>query len=209
MTVTLPERDRSSEPRKSRQRHSDAERMYAVVDSTFDELNATAPEGWRVELIEGDIHVVPPANGPHEAMLAEMVTQVARHSTQESLRTYTGIGLLLPSPAVNSKVAPALVVAPSGSFMAPELYHDPEPVVLVGEITSESIGDNDQRKKLRGYARARIPSYLLVDRKAGTATLFGEPVGAGYRKQNVVPFSKAVSLPEPLGFDMDLQQFDD
>ncbi|MFF2378203.1 Uma2 family endonuclease [Streptomyces xiamenensis] len=214
MTVTLPERDhrtrdQSDEPRKSWQQLSDAEKMYAVVESTFDELNATAPEGWRVELIEGDIHVVPPANGPHEAMLAELVTQVARRSTEESLRTYTGIGLLLPSHTLTSKVVPDLVVAVRGSFMAPELYHDPEPAVLVGEITSVSTGDNDRGKKLRGYALAGIPHYLLVDRKESTATLFSDPAGEEYRHQQTVGLSERIVLPEPLGFALDISEYGD
>ncbi|MDB1088030.1 Uma2 family endonuclease [Streptomyces sp. ACA25] len=199
MTLTAPEREPDTA--------TDAQAMAAMVEYAFEELSAAAPEGWRVELIEGDIHVVPPANGEHETIVSHLVRQAVRRSRDGALLTFTGIGLRLPGSSPVGKAVPDLVIAPEGSFSSPEEYHDPAPVVLVGEVTSPSTGDNDRGKKLRGYARAGVPCYLLVDRKAGTVTVYGEPAEGRYGREDSVQFSGKIALPDPLGFELDTSAF--
>ncbi|WP_369688982.1 hypothetical protein [Streptomyces sp. Wb2n-11] len=60
----------------------------------FDVFSAAAPEGWRVELIEGEIHVTPPADGEHEETVSEITGRARDH--RKDLGRYTGIGLFLP-----------------------------------------------------------------------------------------------------------------
>ncbi|MCU4747435.1 Uma2 family endonuclease [Streptomyces xiamenensis] len=211
MTVTLPERDhrtrdQSDEPWTSQGERSDAERMASVVETTFDELDATAPKGWRVELIEGDIHVVPPANGDHEEIVSELLEQIGEHKAK-GLRMRTGIGLRIPGEAPADRLVPDLVIAPKGAFKSPELYHDPAPVLLVCEVTSRSTGDNDRGKKLRSYARAGVPCYLLVDRQKGLVTLFSNPRRGRYLDTLSRPVGEPVPLPDPFGFEVDTSEF--
>ncbi|POX42024.1 hypothetical protein C3486_07080 [Streptomyces sp. Ru73] len=181
--------------------------MAASVEDAFDALSAAAPKGWRVELIEGQIHVVPPPNGRHEEIVTEVVDQVAGRRKDRALRTYTGIGLHIPRASGTGKVIPDLIIAPKGSFDTDALWHDPGPVLLVGEVTSDSTAANDRIKKLQGYARAGIPCYLLIDRTAGSAVLCTEPAGDHYGRVETVEFSKVLTLPEPLGFDLDTSEF--
>ncbi|MFI5806523.1 Uma2 family endonuclease [Streptomyces sp. NPDC051561] len=177
------------------------------VEEAFDRFSAVAPRGWRVELIEGDIHVTPPANGEHEEMVSGVAEQVILRREDRVLRPYTGIGLNVPGASKTGKVVPDLVVAPKGSFDDELEFHDPAPVLLVAEVTSSATAGNDRVKKLRGYARAGIPVYLLIDREAGKALLCTEPAGDGF--VNKVPYSMPgkVPLPEPLGFDLDTSEF--
>ncbi|GAA2465693.1 hypothetical protein GCM10010273_60650 [Streptomyces lavendulocolor] len=67
-----------------------------------------------MELIEGEIHVTPPANGEHEEIVSEVTGQVRDH--RKDLGRYTGIGLFLPGASVSGKVEPDIVLAPKGSF---------------------------------------------------------------------------------------------
>ncbi|MFJ2774138.1 Uma2 family endonuclease [Streptomyces sp. NPDC087300] len=175
------------------------------VEEAFVMFSAVAPKGWRVELIEGEIHVTPPANGEHEEIVSELTGQVRDH--RKDLGRYTGIGLYVPGASVSGQVQPDLVLAPKGSFDNEERYHDASPVLLVVEVTSKSTGDNDRHKKLLGYARAGIPAYLLIDRKAGCVVLHTEPEGETYGRQEIFKLSKTVPLPEPLGFEIDTSQF--
>ncbi|MGP4110194.1 Uma2 family endonuclease [Streptomyces sp. 4N509B] len=179
----------------------------AALEDHFEGLSATAPEGWRVELIEGGIHVVPPANGEHESILSEVLRQVTLHAADTSLRLFTGIGLRLPGQTPQDKVIPDLVVAPRGSFASAQEWHDPAPAVLVAEITSKSTEEKDRSMKLRAYARVDIPHYLLVDRKMWTATLFSEPAGGVFQRRRTVPVAERLALPEPLGFELDTSVF--
>ncbi|MEV6395558.1 Uma2 family endonuclease [Streptomyces sp. NPDC051907] len=175
------------------------------VEEAFDVFSAAAPDGWRVELIEGEIHVTPPANGEHEEIVSELSGQVRDH--RKDLARYTGIGLFVPGASITGKIVPDLVVARKGSFADRQEYHDPSPVLLVAEVTSDSTAGNDRVKKIRGYARAGIPLYLLVDRESGQAVLCSSPAGEDYEQKTAYKLSKIVPLPDPLGFDLDTGEF--
>ncbi|MET9804751.1 Uma2 family endonuclease [Streptomyces sp. NPDC006368] len=175
------------------------------VEEAFDMFSAAAPQGWRVELIEGEIHVTPPADGEHEEIVSEVTGQVRDH--RKDLGRYTGIGLFLPGASVSGKVEPDIVLAPKGSFADQAEYHDPAPVLLVAEVTSRSTAGNDRVKKIRGYARAGIPVYLLIDRETEQAVVCTGPAGEDYGTKVPYKLGEVVPLPEPLGFDLDTGAF--
>ncbi|MEV7870080.1 Uma2 family endonuclease [Streptomyces sp. NPDC088124] len=176
-----------------------------AVEAAFDVFSAVAPEGWRVELIEGEIRVTPPANGEHEEIISELGGQVRDH--RKDLGRYTGIGLFVPGASVSGRIVPDLVVAPKGSFADELEYHDPAPALLVAEVTSRLTGENDRVRKIRGYARAGIPVYLLIDREVDQAVLCTAPFGEDYRRKVPYKISETIPLPEPLGFELDTGEF--
>ncbi|MCX5559179.1 Uma2 family endonuclease [Streptomyces sp. NBC_00038] len=177
------------------------------VEQAFELFSAAAPEGWRVELVEGEIYVVPPANGEHEGIVSEVVEQVIARRTDRTLRNYTGIGLNVPGASETGHVIPDLVVAPKGSFHDEEEWHAPSGVLLVAEVTSDSTAARDREKKIRGYARAGIPIYLLIDREEGEVVVYSEPSGDDYTKGPKHKLGLAVPLPAPLGFELDTAEF--
>jgi Uma2 family endonuclease len=177
----------------------------SLLEDTFERVSATVPEGWRVELIEGEIHVMPPANSEHEEIISELTGQVRDH--RKDLTRFTNIGLKIPGASMSGKVIPDVVIAPKRSYPFEAEYYDPSPVVLVAEVTSRSTGDRDRGAKLRGYARAGIPAYLLIDRAAGIVTLYTQPRGERYAIKAEVEISQVITLPEPLGFDLDTSEF--
>ncbi|WP_435853055.1 Uma2 family endonuclease [Streptomyces lavendulocolor] len=177
------------------------------VEEAFDMFSAVAPKGWRVELIEGEIHVTPPANGEHEEIVSEVTDQVVQRRKEQRIRSYTGIGLFMPGASVSGKVEPDIVLAPKGSFDDQAEYHDPSAVLLVAEVTSRSTAGNDRVKKIRGYARAGIPVYLLIDRESEEAVVCTEPSGEDYGAKAAYKLGEVVPLPDPLGFDLDTGRF--
>ncbi|WP_405723933.1 Uma2 family endonuclease [Streptomyces sp. NBC_01537] len=177
----------------------------ALLEDTFDRVSATVPEGWRVELIEGEIHVRPPVDSEHEEIISELTGQVRDH--RKDLTRFTNIGLRIPGASMSGKVIPDVVIVPKRSYPFEVEYYDPSPVVLVAEVTSRSTGDRDRGAKLRGYARAGIPAYLLIDRAAGIVTLYTQPRGERYAIRAEVEISQVITLPEPLGFDLDTSEF--
>ncbi|MEU7700624.1 Uma2 family endonuclease [Streptomyces sp. NPDC039028] len=181
------------------------DREGATVEETFELFSAAAPKGWRVELIEGEIHVVPPANGEHEEIVSELNGQVRDHD--KGVGRYTGIGLSLPGTTDAVRVIPDLVIAPKGSFDDQQEWHAPDPVLLVAEVTSSSTARRDRVQKIRAYARGGIPLYLLIDREAGEAVVCSEPSGDDYGHKSVHKLGTVVALPHPLGFDLDTSAF--
>ncbi|MGW6905926.1 Uma2 family endonuclease [Streptomyces sp. NPDC054940] len=178
---------------------------YTSVEAAFERINAAAPRGWRVELIEGEIYVTPPANGEHEEVVSELSGQVRDHD--KGVGRYTGIGLYVPGASDTGHVIPDLAIAPKGSFDDQEEWHEPTGVVLVAEVTSTSTADRDRDKKIHGYARAGIPVYLLIDREKAEVTVYSEPSGDEYTQNPKYKLGLAVPLPAPLGFELDTAEF--
>ncbi|UUU32497.1 Uma2 family endonuclease [Streptomyces sp. CA-210063] len=179
----------------------------ADVQQVFEVFSAVAPKGWRVELIEGDVCVTSLGDGRHAGIVSELSGQVIDRRQDRSLCNYTGIGLTVPGSSATGHVVPDLVIAPKGSFGDQEEWHDPSPVLLVAEVTSDSTADRDREKKIRGYARAGIPVYLLIDREEGQVTVYSEPSGDEYAKGAKHKMGLAVPLPAPLGFELDTAEF--
>ncbi|MFF0202729.1 Uma2 family endonuclease [Streptomyces sp. NPDC005017] len=169
-------------------------------------LALETPEGFRAELIEGEIVVTPPPDGDHEDHIGLIVSQVIRRSLTH-MQFSGNKGLKLEG-------SPRDHVIPDGTFapMERRLYRGAEPwmpcegVALVLEVTSSKPAA-DREVKRRCYARGGIPLYLLVDRDAASVTLFSDPKGHDYREHITLPFGKPLPLPEPFGFDLETADF--
>lgn len=169
-------------------------------------LALDTPEGFRAELIEGEIVVTPPPDGDHEDCINVILKQVIRRARTDM--DFSG------NKGLRLEGSPRDHVIPDGTFAPTQrrLYRGADPwmpcdgVALVLEVTSSKPGA-DRETKRRCYARGGIPLYLLVDREAGAVTLFSDPEGHDYREHCTRPFGKPVTLPDPFGFDLDTSDF--
>lgn len=172
-------------------------------------LALDAPEGFRAELIEGEIVVTPPPDGDHEDYINLIMKQVIRRSRTDM--DFSGNkGLKLKG----GPHCPKDRVIPDGTFAPTELrlYRGADPwmscdgVALVLEVTS-SRPQADRVAKRRCYARGGIPLYLLIDRDESSITLFSTPEKDDYREHCTRPLGKPLALPEPFAFDLDTADF--
>jgi len=172
-------------------------------------LALDTPEGFRAELIEGEIVVTPPPDGDHEDYINVVLKQVLRKSRTDM--DFSGNkGLKLPSGGG----CPKNHAIPDGTFAATgrRLFRGADPwmpcegVALVFEVTSTKP-QADREAKRRCYARGGIPLYLLIDRDESSVTLFSDPEDAGYRQHLTIPYGKPLPLPEPFAFDLETGDF--
>ncbi len=184
-------------------RESDAEMDFTLQDF----LSFDTPEGYRAELIDGEIVVSPPPNGNHERCITRIVRQVLAGSITQM--DFSGQkGLIVPAVGGEGRVIPDITFVPAKL----DLFLDAPPwmpasgVAMVVDVTSSSP-DHDRNAKRRAYAAARIPLYLLIDRQRGEVTLLGDPVSEEYTSSSTVRIGGRVKLPAPFAFTLETEGF--
>ncbi|MFC8716251.1 Uma2 family endonuclease [Kitasatospora sp. NPDC057198] len=159
-------------------------------------LTLNTPEGFKAELVEGEIIVTPPPDGDHEGAIGRIVRQVFRLCDADI--TFAGNkGLIVPG----GRFIPDGTFADEGAFDGQPSWMKPDRLLMVLEVTSSNPA-KDRWDKRKGYAAAGIPLYLLVDRKAGQVVLHSHPEGGEYTATTSVPFGDPLPLPKPFGFEL-------
>ncbi|MGI5425438.1 Uma2 family endonuclease [Streptomyces sp. CA-179760] len=168
-------------------------------------LALDTPEGFRAELIEGEIVVTPPPDGDHEKYISRIARQVIKQSRIDmDLSGNKGLKMRSGVACPKNHLVPDVTFGPIelDLFGGADSWMACEGVAMVLEVTSTKP-KADREAKRRCYARAGIPLYLLVDRDNAQVTLFSEPKQDDYREYCARPFGKPVTLPEPFAFDLD------
>jgi len=172
-------------------------------------LALDTPEGFRAELIEGEIVVTPPPDGEHEKYISRIVRQVIkRSSTEMDFSGNKGLRLRSGEACPKNHVVPDVTLAPleRDLFGGADSWMPCDGVAMVLEVTSTKP-KADREAKRRCYARGGIPLYLLVDRDAASVTLFSDPEKDDYRELCTRPFGKPLTLPAPFSFDLETADF--
>ena len=169
-----------------------------------DFLSLVEPDGYRAELIGGEIVLSSPPDGNHQVIVGEIIQQVIRNSVEEM--DFSGYkGLIVPDRGIPD----AGRVIPDGTFLPARanLVRGAPPwmaaagVAMVVEVT-ESQPWLDRETKRRSYAQAGIPLYLLIDRELDQVTLFSRPGVDTYGSLVSQSFGGSVWLPEPFAFTL-------
>ncbi|MGW1224150.1 Uma2 family endonuclease [Streptomyces sp. NPDC002530] len=185
-------------------------RPWDYLLHTWQELDV--PEGWRAEIDEGQIVLVPPPHAHHNG-ITDRVQRCLYKNLPDELGIYQTLGLHVAP--LDKLYIPDLVVMPAAlvNDTDPEVNNpmDAADALLVAEITSHGNARDDRTKKYRAYARAGVPVYLLIDRfdtRGPMSTLFTEPNEDGtYKRSDAVPFGKPLVLPGPFDATLDTEAF--
>ncbi|MFD5832740.1 Uma2 family endonuclease [Streptomyces collinus] len=167
-------------------------------------LALDTPEGFRAELIAGEIVVTPPPDGDHEKYISRIVRQVIRRSrTDMDFSGNKGLKLRSGGARPKNHLVPDVTFGPieRDLFGKADSWMPCDGVAMVMEVTSTKP-QADREAKRHCYARAGVPLYLLVDRDTAQVT-FSEPKDDDYREHCARPFGKPIALPEPFAFDLD------
>jgi Uma2 family endonuclease len=166
-----------------------------------------APEGCKVEIIEGIVTVSPgPAN--HHNSIADMVQRQLYPAIPDDWGIYQTLSVAIPSRM--GMFFPDLVVAPRAALDEPGHAIPAAAAELAVEITSKANANHDRVEKLHGYATGGVPLYLLLDSwhtGRPTATLYGEPRNSLYRVLDTVKYGESIHLPAPFDITLDTSAF--
>ncbi|MFJ3984546.1 Uma2 family endonuclease [Streptomyces fungicidicus] len=156
--------------------------------------------GYRVEIIGGQLLVTPPPDGPHARALTKLmlpfITAGLHVGETEVLQ---GVGIWLPTDAEDYAI-PDLVVADADldDHLIENNCYDPVCFRLVLEVTS-SNWKNDLKTKVAAYAEAKVPVYVVVDRKHQRVHVLTDPVDSEYATHRFHAPGQLVTLPDSIG----------
>lgn len=166
-----------------------------------------APEGCKVEIIEGIVTVSPPPSDEHN-ITAELLQRRLYAVLPEDWGIYQTVGVSIPGQ--DGLYIPDLVILPRDSLTGTGSPVPAGEALLVVEITSKANANHDRIKKAHGYAKAGAELFLLLDpwhSGRPTATLYGDPERGTYRVLESVEYGGKLALPEPFGLEVDTGMF--
>ncbi|MFD3485800.1 Uma2 family endonuclease [Streptomyces sp. NPDC058665] len=176
------------------------ETLLGVADRLMD-----LHPGYRVEIVGGSIRIAPLPDPGHARTLSDLMlafTAVELHGdTSEVLQA---IGLWLPTGPEDFAI-PDLSVVDSGleDHRVQFNCYAPTAFRLVTEVTYLNF-QQDLRDKVTAYAEAKIPVYVIVDRKHNRLHVLTDAVGADYVNHRIHAPGEQIVLPESIGAEVKL-----
>jgi Uma2 family endonuclease len=158
--------------------------------------------GYRVEIIGGQILVSPPPDAAHARALSKLMPLFATADLSDGgTEVLQGVGLWLPDGEDYAIPDLVIVDADIEDHLIDNNCYAPIAFRLVLEVTS-SNWKSDLRTKVRAYAGAKIPVYVIVDRKHQRLHVLTDPTGDGYENHRPYSPGEVVTLPESVGGDV-------
>ncbi|MFD5031849.1 Uma2 family endonuclease [Streptomyces sp. NPDC058220] len=186
-----------------------AERVVQMSVEEFEklaELVERESDAVRLEFIHGRIGIRGMTDGDHSEIIRWLQKRCMQVRTD--LWLYAGGELGLQVEAYRKgRAKPDAVLAPEDTFAGQGDWASPEHVVMTVEVTSyDSDTDRrDRKEKPAAYAAAGIPLYLLIDRDHGRVTVHSDPGADGYRFRQTADFGAKLTLPDPVGIELDTE----
>ncbi|GAA2241809.1 membrane protein [Streptomyces ruber] len=179
-------------------------RGTASLTSIADEIMERHP-GYRAEIIAGALLVTPLPDALHACALTTLMrTFIAGGLDDGETEVLQNVGLWLPTDLEDYAIPDLAVVdADIDDHLVENNAYDPVCFRLVLEVTS-SNWKNDLKTKVAAYAEARIPVYVVVDRKHQRLHVLTEPDGDTYATHRVHAPGEFVTLPGSIGAEVTL-----
>ncbi|MEU4178648.1 Uma2 family endonuclease [Streptomyces sp. NPDC026589] len=157
-----------------------------------------------LEFVHGKLEVKARPDGNRGQIIAWLTRLCLQAYPDRWLHAYQG---LRTETDGEGNARPDAVLAPIDTFVGQGEWASPDDVLMVVEVTSydEDTDRRDRVEKPRAYAETGIPVYLLIDRDSCEVKVHSEPDGVRYEQVVTVPYGKTVTLPDPVGIELDTE----
>ncbi|POX54573.1 Uma2 family endonuclease [Streptomyces sp. Ru72] len=164
-----------------------------------DEIMERHP-GYHVEIIGGQLLVTPSPDAQHSFVLTDLtVPFIAAGLHGQKTKVGQNIGIWLPDGAEDFATPDLCVVdADIDDHHIERNCYDPAVFLLVLEVTS-SNWKTDLQTKVTAYANAKVPVYVIVDRKHNRLHVLTDPAQDDYAVHRVHAPGEVVTLPDSIG----------
>ncbi|MFI6768341.1 Uma2 family endonuclease [Streptomyces sp. NPDC050355] len=159
------------------------------LDELFEWLE-TAPEGYRIEIVGGEIFMSPQRN-----VHWQTIRQILR-----ALEDRFGMDVLVTSdvrvdfPGQENGFCPDVAKFADGAKEDGEGRWHYQDIEFIAEVVSKGTAPNDYGPKKAIYAEAEIPVYVIADPYAGRCRVFTDPQDGDYKGDITVPYGDPIDL---------------
>ncbi|MER6104171.1 Uma2 family endonuclease [Streptomyces sp. NPDC001832] len=173
-----------------------------TLDMMFEWLEPT-PEGFKVEIVEGNIYMSPQRD-THWEVIFDIVEQLRARYPRQRLKSDVRIDF---PGRLNGFVSDVVALAEDATKDSKGRWRYQD-IEFVAEVISKDTAANDYGAKKAAYATAGVPVYVIVDPYTGTWHLHTLPKNDEYRSVLSLDFGTPIDLTATLvGLTLETGEF--
>ncbi|MEV4441000.1 Uma2 family endonuclease [Streptomyces sp. NPDC049577] len=175
---------------------------FEELCQVLEQVDAGLPDGYRTEIIGGNVVVSPWSQCSYDYILESAIDQLTPN-VPEGHRA-RGHPRLFRFPEQSKAYGPDFYVLDWSALKVKGIYAPGEALSLVGEVTSRATADADREEKTEVYGKAGVPVFVLVDVLRESITVYSDPTpDRGYRAHTQVKLGDKVHIPAPFECELD------
>ncbi|GHE38191.1 Uma2 family endonuclease [Streptomyces capitiformicae] len=161
-----------------------------TLDTMFEWLEKMpVPEGFKVEIVEGNIFMSPQRD-THWEIILDIIEQLRTRYPRQRLKSDVRIDY---PGYLNGFATDVTLLSEAAVKDAKGLWHH-EDVEFVAEVISKKTAANDYGPKKIAYATAEVPVYLIADPYQGRCHIYTHPKNGDYITETTLPFGDELDL---------------
>ncbi|ALC22489.1 Uma2 family endonuclease [Streptomyces pristinaespiralis] len=173
-----------------------------TLDEMFRWLES-APEGFKVEIVEGAVFMSPQRDN-HWEIILDIVEQLRSKYARKRVKSDVRVDY----PGHLNGFASDVTVMKDGSARTADGRWRHQDVEFVAEVISKGTGHNDYGPKKAAYAAAEVPVHLVADPYQRKCHLYTAPKDGDYTTETTVAFGTDLDLTDtPVGLTLTTADF--
>ena len=161
-----------------------------TLDELFERIEKMpAPEGYKVEIVEGTVFMSPQRD-THWEIILDIVEQLRTKYPRKRVKSDVRIDY----PGHLNGFATDVTLMAEGAARTEKGLWLHQDVEFVAEVISKGTSANDYGPKKTAYAKAEVPVYLIADPYQRRCHVFTHPKGDDYTTETRVDFGTDIDL---------------
>ncbi|KKD07062.1 Uma2 family endonuclease [Streptomyces sp. WM6386] len=161
------------------------------LDDWFERLERMpVPEGFRVEIVGGNVHMTPQLDTHWE--IIRRIVRALEDKFGMDVKAFSDVRIDFPGH--ENGFCPDIALISDSATKDAEGRWRYQDVEFVAEVISAGTAANDYGPKKAAYAVAEVPVYVIADPYQGRCHIYTEPKGSEYEIETRVPFGKDLDL---------------
>ncbi|MFI0711931.1 Uma2 family endonuclease [Streptomyces inhibens] len=160
------------------------------LDELFERLRMATPEGYKVEIVKGAVHMTPQRD-VHWQTIRRMVRALEDRFGMDVLVTSD---VRITFPGEQNGFAPDVAKISDGAEKNEFGRWRYQDVEFVAEVISQGTAANDYGPKKTAYALAEVPVYVIADPYIGRCRVFTHPQDGDYKVDVTLAYGRPIDL---------------